>query len=113
MGKYRGSYPPCVRQKLPFYESPCGCVSVSRALEAGRPLKHPASGSPNSLPAESPGTRGWGSEGEKTVEITRPGSWCHSPGRSEEALCPAKSHPPPPPRLGEHVGQVPNPLCAG
>lgn len=41
--------PPCVPQKLPFYESPCAFVSISRILRAGRPLPHRASLFPNLL----------------------------------------------------------------
>lgn len=55
--------PPCVRQKLPFYESPRGCVSVSQAPGAGRPLKHRALCSPNSLPSGSCRDTGLGFRG--------------------------------------------------
>lgn len=32
MGRCRGFYPPHVRKKLPFYETPCGFASISRTL---------------------------------------------------------------------------------
>lgn len=50
MGKYRGFYPPRVLEKLPFYESPCGFMSISRTLRAGGPLRHLQHHVPN-LPA--------------------------------------------------------------
>lgn len=40
MGKYRGFYPPRVLEKLPFYESPCGFLSISRTLRPGGPRRH-------------------------------------------------------------------------
>lgn len=65
MGKYRGFYPPRVPKKLPFYESPCGFVSISQTLRAVGTPETSSLTFPNPLPLASPEKLGWSFQSEQ------------------------------------------------